>query len=180
MGCWVQRTRCAVPRPLALEGRKMIKIFITCLAGVFLSCGYTQAEPVFEPEKNTTVMLTAEAAVFMSILKEGGNIPGIPADRKGNLQSGMMCDPQTEPTFTLNAPLRGIFNDTPDTFYEYIVTKETENAPWRITSAWENTKGTKTELALPSEEVQNSANIDILRRKKESTAKVEVITRNAE
>ena len=143
-----------------------MKTLIACLAVVVAVSG-CKTEPVFEPENNATVMLTAEAAVFMAILKKGGSIPEIPADRQGDLQRGMLCDPQSTPTFPFNAAFRAIMSDAPETTYRFVVTKEMPTTPWTMSKAWKETDGNKIELDLPSAGAQGRANAELIRRKQE-------------
>lgn len=138
----------------------------TLIAGLALVVAVSgcKTEPVFEPENNATVMLTAEAGVFMAILKKGGSIPEIPADRQGDLQSGMLCDPQSTPTFPFNASFRAIMSDAPETTYRFVVTKEMHSTPWTMSKAWKETAGNKIELDLPSAGAQDRANAELLRQ----------------
>ncbi len=117
------------------------------------------------PENNANVALTAEAGVFMGILKENGVLPEIPADRHGNLQSDMMCDPKDPPEFPFQARFRAIMNDAPDTVYDFVAIKDSPTAPWTVSESWKECAGQKTAVALPSADSQRVANEELLRRK---------------
>lgn len=142
-----------------------MKTVIACLAMLFAICGYTTAQTI-TLEQNTTVMLTAEAGAFMSILKEKGGIPEIPTARRGNLQSSMMCDPKQHPDFPFDAHFQAVMNDAPDTTYYFIVTKDNPTAPWAMSKAWKESAGKKMDLTLPAADLQNVANKELLQRKK--------------
>ncbi len=143
-----------------------MKRLIACLVVLTAICGCKTGE-TFTPEQNATVMMTAEAGVFMAILKEKGGIPEISADRHGSLHSGMMCDPKAEPEFPFNAQFRAVMHDAPGLTYGFVVTKTDWASPWLMTKAWKQLNGVTTDLPLPSVEVQSSANVELQRRKTE-------------
>jgi hypothetical protein len=139
---------------------------IAYLTAATLICG-CKTQPAFTPASNATVMLTAEAGVFMAILKKRDGIPDIPANRHRDLKSGMMCDPTPEAHFPFNAQFRAVMSDAPGTTYGFVVTKAGQSRPWAITKAWKEADGTKTNLALPSADLEHAANEELMRRKKE-------------
>ena len=142
-----------------------MKYHIALIFSVLLLCGCkNQIPPALQD--NATVMLTAEASVFMSILKEKGAIPEIPADRHGNLESGMMCAPKQYPDLPFNTQFHAVMYDAPDATYYFIVTKDNPTAPWTMSKAWKESAGKKMDLALPSADLQNVANEELLQRKK--------------
>lgn len=143
-----------------------MKILIACLAVVVAVSG-CKTEPAFDPENNATVMLTAEAGVFMAILKEKGGIPEITTTRHGNLQSGMMCDPKSKPLYPFNAHFRAIMSDAPGTTYGFVVTKTEQSSQWAMTKAWKQSTGVTTDLAVPSADVHRAANAELEQRKTE-------------
>lgn len=141
-----------------------MKTLIACVAGLMAISGCsTQSASTLE--QNASVMLTAEAAVFMSILKDTGGFPEIATTRKGNLQSGMMCDPKSVPEYPFITSFRSVMEDAPDTTYGFIVNKESPLSPWVLSKAWKETHGEKTDLTLPSADMQTKANAELLRRK---------------
>lgn len=64
-----------------------MKTLIGCLAVLLLASGCKKDEAL-TPESNATIMLTAEAGVFMTILKEKGGIPEISATDTGTFKAG--------------------------------------------------------------------------------------------
>ena len=141
-----------------------MKTLIACVA-VIMAISGCSTQSASTLEHNASVMLTAEAAVFMSILKDAGGFPEIATTRKGNLQSGMMCDPKPVPEYPFNTSFRSVMDDAPDTTYGFIVNKESPLSPWVLSKAWKETNGENTDLALPSADIQTKANAELLLRK---------------
>lgn len=141
-----------------------MKIPIAALA-VLLAVVGCRTEPALKPENNATVMLTAEAGVFMAVLKEQGGVPGIAPSQHGNLEGGIVGDPNPQPAFPFEARVGAVMADNPGTTYGFVVTKETEASPWTITKAWKRAGGVTTDLQIPSAAVQSAANAELSRRK---------------
>ena len=141
-----------------------MKTLIGCLSVLLLASGCKKDEAL-TPESNATIMLTAEAGVFMTILKDKGGIPEITADRHGNLQSGMMCNPSPEAEFPFSAQFRAVMSDAATTTYGFVVTKAGASSPWAMTKAWRQSNGVTMDLTLPPTAVQAAANAELQRRK---------------
>ncbi|HBA83638.1 MAG TPA: hypothetical protein DCZ95_06040 [Verrucomicrobia bacterium] len=141
-----------------------MKTLIACMAGIMAISGCAK-QPASTPEQNASVMLTADAAIFMAILKDTGGFPEIAATRKGNLQSGMMCDLKPAREYPFNTFFRSVMEDAPDTTYGFIVNKESPLSPWVLSKVWKETNGERTDMALPSADMQAKANAELQRRK---------------
>ena len=141
---------------------------IVYLVVALVVCG-CKTDQTFSLQSNPSVMLAAEAMVFMVILKERGEIPEIPADRKGKLNSEMISSPESVPEFPFNTQFNAVMDDAPDTTYGFILSKIEESSPWAMSKAWKQSNGSTSDLTLPSKDAQRAANIELQRRKKDET-----------
>jgi hypothetical protein len=147
--------------------KRTITCLIVLLVGLISGCRHTG--PSFMPEKNATV-LTAEAGVFMVLLHGSDALPGLGKTRKGEFQSGIMCDSSPQPGFPFNANLRAVMKDEPGVIYYFVVTKPHPGARWSVTNAWKDGNGARETLPLPALEAQAAANAELLNRKARDAA----------
>ena len=140
--------------------------------GVVGVVAVANAQESFTPQRNDPIQLTldlsGEASEFtLILLMEKGAIPEITANRHPSIRSRGVFRLNSETQFPLNAQTSVVMNDAPGTTYGFVVTKTDRASPWALTKAWKESNGVKTDLALPSADVQNAANVEMQSRRSE-------------